>query len=110
MSDYYYLKEDHSYDPCDLPTWSNQFEELSRAGKRKVAHDIVEGLRVSTVWLGLDHNFLRIGGKPHLFETMIFDDDGDYGWDYDYQERYTTWNEAVEGHKKAIEWIKNARK
>jgi hypothetical protein len=28
----------------------------------------------------------------------------------DYQERYSTWKEAEEGHQKAIEWIKNGCK
>jgi hypothetical protein len=32
----------------------------------------VEGVRVSTAWLGLDHSFLV--GPPVIFETMVFDE------------------------------------
>ena len=28
----------------------------------------------------------------------------------DYQVRYTTWHEAIEGHKKAVEWVLNGCK
>lgn len=39
--------------------------------KRRVGFDTLEnGLEVSTVWLGLDHNFG--GGRPLIFETMVF--------------------------------------
>ncbi len=109
MGDHYFLNSDNSYTPCDLMTWANQLEELWKEGRKHVGHIVIDGLRISTVWLGLNHNFLNIG-KPLLFETMIFDDDGDCGWDYHYQERYTTWDEAVEGHKTAIEWVKNERR
>jgi hypothetical protein len=47
---------------------------------------------VSTVFLGIDHGF---GDDPILFETMVF------GGEYDgIQKRYSTWDEAVEGHYK----------
>jgi hypothetical protein len=49
---------------------------------------------VSTVFLGLDHSFGE--GPPQLFETMIFGGEHD-----EYQERYSTWDEAEAGHKKA---------
>ena len=34
---------------------------------------------------------------PILFETMIFG-----GEHHEYQERYTTWDEAIKGHKEAV--------
>ena len=43
---------------------------------------------------------------PIVFETMVFDGDrSDI-----YQERYATWKEAEDGHKRAIEWVKNGCK
>jgi hypothetical protein len=49
---------------------------------------------VSTVFLGIDHNFGN--GPPLLFETMVF------GGEYDgYCKRYSTWEEAEGGHKTA---------
>jgi len=59
------------------------------------------GLFVSTVFLGMDHSWDQsLNHKPVLWETMIFD-----GKD-EYQERYTSYEDAVEGHKKALEIAK----
>ena len=52
---------------------------------------------VSTVFLGLDHNFSD-EGPPLLFETMILDD----RCDDQYQERYSTYEEAEHGHEVAV--------
>ena len=98
---HYYLNEDHTYEPCDLMTYANQIEELWETGKKNVANDIINGKRVSTVWLGLDHN--HFGGKPLLLETMVFETES-VGADI-YCERYSTWDEAVEGHERAIQWV-----
>ena len=52
---------------------------------------------VSTVFLGLDHNFFRHGGPPVLFESMIFcinTDDDLHNW----QHRYCTKAESIVGH------------
>ncbi len=53
--------------PCDnLFAWAQWFE----AADRLVAKTEVGDVRISTVFLGLDHNFGE--GDPLLFETMIF--------------------------------------
>lgn len=98
---HYFLNEDHTYTQCTLMEWAIQIEHLWREKKKHVADEEVKGKRVSTVWLGLDHNYL--GGKPLLFETMVFDQPKG-GTDI-YMDRYTTWTEAVEGHKKAVQWV-----
>jgi hypothetical protein len=100
---HYYLNEDHTYRPCGLLEWSAQLEKLSKGGLKHVGHHVVEGRRVSTVWLGLDHN--DFGGRPHVFETMVFDENGS---DI-YCTRYTTWEEAEEGHIKALDWVLGGR-
>lgn len=66
---------------------------------------------VSTVWLGIDHGasrwFQDEGEKaaPVIFETMIFDDTDDENAPEhelkDYQKRYSTEQEAKEGHADA---------
>lgn len=63
----------------------------------------VNGYLVSTVDLGINHNFGE--GKPLYYETMIFKKDGK-NIDYSdlYCERYSTEEEAKIGHKKAIEY------
>lgn len=56
---------------------------------------------VSTVWLGLDHNFSGVG-PPIIFETMVFG--GGEEWE-DAQWRYSTEAEALAGHQAAIDSI-----
>ena len=53
----------------------------------------VGALRVSTVFLGIDHGF---DGYPVLYETLVFGGLDEYG------ERYTTRLEAVAGHARAV--------
>ena len=74
----------------DLLKWAKWFETADRIVRR----DEIDGVRISTVFLGLDHAFS--GGVPLLFETMIF------GGEHDgYQTRAHTWDEAVAQHLKA---------
>jgi hypothetical protein len=47
-------------------------EWMAYMGKQRVVgHDLIEDITVSTVFLGLDHNFTHRGG-PVLWETMTF--------------------------------------
>jgi hypothetical protein len=63
---------------------------------------------ISTVFLGVDHNFM--GGRPHVFETMTFLKDdfeeevGDVNFDFNGLEvwRWSTWDEADEGHWEVV--------
>ena len=62
------------------------------------------GVRVSTVFLGLDHNWGD--GPPLLFESMIFWPDNP---DLDQQmARYSTWHEAEQGHERLVECVRQA--
>lgn len=54
--------------PADLITWAKWIE--NRSGDRIVKQENVGDLMVSTVFLGLDHNFGD--GPPILWETMVF--------------------------------------
>ena len=58
-----------------------------------------EEVFVSTVFLGLDHNY-HGSGKPILFETMIFG--GRYN---DFQKRYTSWDDAKKSHQQVLEML-----
>jgi len=58
-----------------------------------------DGVWVSTVFLGLDHAWPK-GNTPILWETMIFGGEHDQ-----YQDRYTSYEDALEGHKKALTLI-----
>lgn len=110
VTDRYILGPGHIIVPAgDLMLWAMWFGNIDN---RRVAEThFAIGSWVSTVFLGLDHNFWG-EGPPILFETMVFADDGcsdDLG-----QERYATWDEAVAGHERAVEklmaWIEKAGK
>jgi hypothetical protein len=58
------------------------------------------GYWVSTVWLGLNHNWGT--GPPLIFETMVTNPFGD--WE-DYQKRYSTEAEALDGHTEAVRYF-----
>lgn len=79
----------------DILKWAKWFEDL---GEMVVAVTNLStfGERVSTVFLGLDHNFLG-DGPPILWETMILGIDG-----LDYQKRYTSEADAKIGHDEAV--------
>jgi hypothetical protein len=60
------------------------------------------GIDVSTVFMGLDHN--HGNGRAILFETMVFYDksiEEQQSLEYynQYQCRYYTYDEAIEGHR-----------
>ena len=73
----------------DMMTWAKWFENIDH---RRVALNEYDGLYVSTVFLGRDHNFSE-EGPPLLFETMVFGGrlDG-------YQTRSSTWMQAEASH------------
>lgn len=63
------------------------------------------GLFVSTVWLGIDHNHYEDDGQPIIFETMVFqkgDEEEKLGEEV-FCDRYSTEAEALEGHKAVVE-------
>lgn len=91
MSDCYILNENNQAVPVDHITWANWYE----AADRCVAEHRNKLRTVSTVFLGLDHQFG--GGPPLIFETMVFTTDTNDPAD-GICERYSTWNEALKGH------------
>lgn len=76
---------------CDLLTWAAWFENSEH---RRVAHEERNGVRVSTMFLGIDHQWGE--GPPLLYETMIFGGAHDQ-----YQERCSTWEQAEAMHATA---------
>lgn len=78
----------------DTLEWAKKFEdrEYRKVGYTKLTNTVL----VSTVWLGLDHDFLE-EGAPIIFETMVFVD----GTCTD-QKRYSTLEQAKEGHRKLV--------
>lgn len=96
-----YILVDGVITPCeDLMEWS----KWMTIGDRIIQRDnlIIKDVkvRVSTVFLGIDHSFMS-AGPPILFETMIFGGEHDQ-----YQERYCTRDEAIQGHLIALEMVR----
>lgn len=93
MGDYYILDASHTVVPVtDVIAWGRWFETADRIVSRTARG----GVSISTVFLGLDHNFYP-SGRPVLFETMIFGGEDDQRtW------RYHTWEEAEAGHKALV--------
>lgn len=96
---HYYILVDRVPFAVDLMTWARFFEDIDN---RQIGHDMIGKVRVSTVFLGLDHN-MRASGDPVLFETMIF------GGPLDQEQwRYCTYDEAERGHAEAVTQAKIA--
>jgi hypothetical protein len=110
MSNLYILVGHEPVEEPDMFTWAYWFQTADR----HVALTEQDDVRVSTVFLGLDHGW---GGVPLLFETMVFrgtttalgrevpaQSDGE-----DEFARYSTWDEAVAGHQRMVREVFKAR-
>lgn len=114
----------HDHD-TDLQEWLADMQLVERMLQDKeykvVAQEYTPKKKywVSTVWLGYDHNFG--GGKPIIFETMVFSGRLDRWYKLggkrhytrsDYaQVRYHTEAQAKRGHKKLLkEYTKKEKK
>lgn len=93
---YYILDDNNEPRQCSI----EELTEWSAGGwqRRRVAESIGPDeagrqVRLSTVFLTCEHGMED--GRPVLFETMLFDEEGyERGcW------RYTTWASAEEGHR-----------
>lgn len=76
--------------------WIQRNKDVRRVALTKITEDV----EVSTVFLGLDHNF-GDGGEPVLFETLVFGGTMD-----GYMDRYTNWIEAEQGHQAIVDKVK----
>jgi hypothetical protein len=88
----YVLKGKQVVETNDLNEINKFYEEndLRRVNLTKLGN-----YKISTVFLTIDHGF---GGKPMFFETGI-----NLNGDWEIVERYSTYDEALNGHKKYVE-------
>ena len=92
----YVLDGDQNPVPCsDIYAWAHAMETRSR----KVASTRIGPIEVSTVFLGIDHQFGD--GPPMLFETMTFGDDDERQVCL----RCSTRAEAIAQHTKVVQYI-----
>lgn len=80
----------------DLMKWAQWIESYP---DRQIGRITINGIFVSTVFLGLDHAFLE--DKPILWETMQFNGKQD-----EWMERYSTREEAIKGHNDTCESVR----
>lgn len=99
---YYKLNADHTVSAC-TPVQAEV--SLRRHDSRRVAEDVWDEKRVSTVFLVIDHQYGS--GPPLLFETMVFHTgEQDNPHEDHYCERYSTWEEALVGHQEVVRKLK----
>lgn len=96
---WYDLDADHN----PVPVSFEQMLEMEQRPRlwRRVCWTAVGDVKVSTVFLMLDHQYGD--GPPLLFETMVF------GGKLDQEQvRYSTWDEACVGHVEMVKRVEEA--
>lgn len=90
-----YILKDKKAIPCnDILEWGKMMQNNEA---RRVAFNKIREIDISTVFIGLDH---AIYGSPMIYETMVF------GGEMDQETyRYSTWEEAEQGHKEICKKI-----
>jgi hypothetical protein len=97
---YYILDENHELVPTkNVLVWARWFEKARLDGSNIVGKTKIGDVEVSTVFLGINHNFF--GDTPQVFETMVFGG----AWDQ-YQWRCLTWDEAEQQHEDACDAVR----
>jgi hypothetical protein len=92
MSDWYILNEDKTTSLVVTEEDKLRAYAALSSLSKIVAQEEIGNARVSTIFLGLDHAW-GVGESPLLFETMVFPSEDMW--------RYHTYQEALEGHRKA---------
>lgn len=99
-----------SGEPISMLEWAHL---ISVFDYKVVEHTMVGPYLVSTVWLGMNHNWM--GDTPIIFETMVFDqsveETSSLGGDHEFtfhpdmglQDRYSTEEQALVGHQYTVE-------
>jgi hypothetical protein len=97
MSKWYILDENNK--PVKATFIMEAVDWMENNPERKVVkQEHIGDIFISTVFLGLDHAW--DSDTPVLWETMIFGGEHDQ-----YQERYTSYEDALEGHEFALTLI-----
>lgn len=95
---YYILKDKR---PVKVSSVLECGEWLENTKDRIVDKTVIADVEVSTVFIGLDHNFSG-HGEPLLFETLVFGEN----YDTTGMQRCSTWEQAEKQHNDTVERIK----
>lgn len=99
---FYILDLDDNPKEVDSITWAKWFQ-VNQA-RRIVQQTMLGKYKVSTVFLGVNYNMLD-GGDPVLYETMVFNTEGENPHEDLGCWRYTDQTEAREGHERVVEAV-----
>lgn len=94
---FYLLDENKKPYPVSIEESYRLYDDMDM---KITQQDNVGDVRVSTVFLCMDHAWIGEPG-PVLWETMIFGGEHDM-----YQERYTSHEDALAGHQRALDLVK----
>lgn len=89
---------DQDCKPITYEEWIESFKDISY---KIIKKDNVGPYIISTVWLGINHQFLP-AESPMIFETMIFCEDKKDEL-YHEMQRYTYKEQAIEGHDEMVQ-------
>jgi len=102
---FYYIMVNGKIKHANMFEWSKWFFNIEN---RRIDYTELETGHVSTVFLGIDHDFSidkLLQKKPILFETMVFGSElNEFQW------RYSTLGEAKQGHYEIVNAIREKRK
>lgn len=82
----------------DMFKWHLFFKRIEN---RRVRQTFINNIRISTIFLGINHNF-RLDGIPILFETMAFKNHKEIDC-----RRCSTWRQALKQHWDMVARMKN---
>lgn len=100
----YYILRDYKLVSVSMMEWARWFEDPSQ---RIIDSTYLDNIHISTVFLGIDHNFGfddLVNHRPILFESMVFGGKLDQ-----FQWRYSTLGDAKQGHYELVEAVRNNR-
>lgn len=100
----FYILRDYKLVQVSSLEWAVWFEDHTN---RVIDSTYIGNVHISTVFLGLDHNFDfndLANHRPILFESMIFGGQLDQ-----FQWRYSTLGEAKNGHYELVRAVKEDR-
>lgn len=93
---YFILKDKEVVPVKDVIEWATQHEKVNKVIKQTD----IRNYFISTIFLGINYNLF--GDKPVVFETMIFKDEKSFC-----VKRWSTYQEAEDGHEEACEKVIN---
>jgi hypothetical protein len=103
MTTYYHLNKNKSVQICGVDEWFAQMQKIKKS--KKIANTKINGSFVCTIFHGCNHN--HIHEDPEIFETYIIGPTNKFTSHY---RTYSTHAEALEGHKKMVDLVKNGDK